>query len=159
MISSSCGNWSVLQVFVCSQFYWEKIAPKSIVIWRFERGNIRIQGHTLQCLTEKGQKNTQWSINTTLKTWLINTTTIKKNPGALGGREVSSSCSTRDTRRVTLVTNPVIGTGWGKDMYLWLTGHFQGRLWHIYNSVTINRVMVGDCQKFRSDDFNLPLVQ
>ena len=34
---------------------------------------------------------------------------------------ISSSCSTSDTRRVNLVTNPVISHEWGKDQEVFTT--------------------------------------
>jgi hypothetical protein len=59
---------------------------------------------------------------------------------------VSRSCSTRNTRRVTLVTKPVI-------CHEWLRQVSRGHLWHRY-SVAVNQVMVV-IVKLSSDDFNL----
>jgi hypothetical protein len=64
---------------------------------------------TTQRSTEKGQKDKQRSTNITHKTKERITRTPLNTGGAprCSGR-VSSFCSTSDTCRVTLVTNPVI---------------------------------------------------
>ena len=55
---------------------------------------------------------------------------------------VSSSCSTSGTRRVILVTNPVISHEWGKDgTGLQQVEHNRGNLWYRY-SIAVNQVMV-----------------
>ena len=65
---------------------------------------------------EKVQKDKQRSTKHTYKTKYRETHTPLKTGGELrcSGR-VSSSCSTSDTRRVNLVTNPVISHERGKD--------------------------------------------
>jgi hypothetical protein len=66
-----------------------------------------------------------------------------KSQGELGcsGR-VNSSCSTSGTRRVNLVTNPVISHEWGKDWEVLMTsGTYMLSLWHRYR-LTVNQVMV-----------------
>jgi len=67
------------------------------------------EGQTTQWPKEKVQKDKQQSTKHTYKTKDRATRTPLKNGGELmcSGR-VSSFCSTSDTRRVNLVTNPVI---------------------------------------------------
>jgi hypothetical protein len=61
--------------------------------------------------------------NSTHKTNKRDTRTLLKNGGELRcSRRVGSSCSTSGTRRVNLVTNPVINHGWGKDRKVFTTG-------------------------------------
>ena len=82
-------------------------------VWRYQRGNQNpfIEEQTTQWPTEKVQKDKQRS-----KTKDRVTRIPLKTGGELkcSGR-VSSSCSTSDTRRVNLVTNPVISREWGND--------------------------------------------
>jgi hypothetical protein len=64
----------------------------------------------------KAQEDKQRSRNHTYKTKDRVTRTTLKIGGGLGCSErVSNSCSTSGTRRVNLVTNPVISHEWGKD--------------------------------------------
>jgi hypothetical protein len=64
-----------------------------------------------------------------LSRWYLQTLLIKqvtRTPLKTGGelrfsRRVNSSCSTSGTRRVNLVTNPVIGHEWGKDREVFTT--------------------------------------
>jgi hypothetical protein len=57
-------------------------------------------------------------------------------------RRVSISCSTSDTCRDNLVTNPVISHEWGKDRKcLRQMEHIRGSLWHRC-SIAVNQVMV-----------------
>jgi hypothetical protein len=78
------------------------------------------------------QKNNDRATRTPLKP--------EENSGASG--KVSSSCSTSDTRRVTLVTNPVISHEWGNDHYSYLSvvayntlqGHLSEWQLTLYNS-------------------------
>jgi hypothetical protein len=99
---------------------------------RYQRGNQNLyikEEQTTQWSKEKVQKDKQRSTKHTYKTKDRVTQTPVKTGGELrcSGR-VSSSCSTSGTRRVNLVTNPVISREWGKDRevfttsgtYLWL---------------------------------------
>ena len=54
---------------------------------------------------------------------------------------ISSSCSTNDTRRVTLVTNPLISHEWGKDP-------ISVVICNIWCSVTVNQAMVANVKLF-----------
>jgi len=102
-------------------------------VWRYQREVIRI------CISKKNrqhndqkeqvQKDKQRSTKHTHKTKDRVTGTPLKTVGKLGCPErVSSSWSTSDTRRVNLVTNPVIGRERGKDREVFTTlKHFQLR--------------------------------
>ena len=71
---------------------------------------------------EKVQKNKQRSTKHTYKTKDRVTRTPLKTGGELRcSRRVSSSCSTSGTRRVNLVTNPVISRERGKDREVFTT--------------------------------------
>jgi len=65
---------------------------------------------------KKYKKNKQRSTKHAHKTKDLVTLTPLQNGGEIrcSGR-IGSSCSTSDTRRVNLVTNPVISHVWGKD--------------------------------------------
>ena len=85
-------------------------------VWRYQRcnQNLQIEGQKTQRQKEKGQKDKQWSTNHTHKTKDRVTGTLLKTEGELrcSGR-ISSSCSTSGTRRVNIVTNPlIIHFGW-----------------------------------------------
>ena len=93
-------------------------------VWRYQRGNQNpyIERQTTQWSKEKVQKDKQRSTKHTYKTKDRVTRTPPKTGGELrcSGR-VSSSCSTSGTRRVNLVTNPVISREWGKDLEVFTT--------------------------------------
>ena len=84
---------------------------------------------------------------------------VTRTPLKTGGElrcsgRVSSSCSTSDTRRVILVTNPMISHEWGRTgKCLQQVENIHGHLWHRY-SITVNQGMVST-RKFQGDDFNL----
>jgi hypothetical protein len=93
--------------------------------WRYQRGNQNPyieEEQTTQRPKEKVQKDKQRSTKHIYKTKDRVTRTPLKTRGELrcSGR-VSSSCSTSDTRRVNLVTNPVISHEWGKDREVFTT--------------------------------------
>jgi hypothetical protein len=93
--------------------------------WRYQRGNQNPyieEEQTTQWPKEKVQKDKQRSTKHIYKTKDRVTRTPLKTRGELrcSGR-VSSSCSTSDTRRVNLVTNPVISHEWGKDREVFTT--------------------------------------
>jgi len=82
-------------------------------VWRYQRGNPYIEE----------EQTTQWTnAKHTHKTKDRVTRTPLKTGGELrwSGR-VSSSGSTNGTRRVNLVTNPVISREWGKDWEVFAT--------------------------------------
>ena len=94
-----------------------------------------IEEQTTQWPKGKEQKDKQRSEKHTYKTKDRVTRTPLKTRGELrcSGR-VSSSCSTSDTRRVNLITNPVISREWGKDREVLTTmEHIRGHLWHRYS--------------------------
>ena len=99
-------------------------------VWRYQRSkqNPYIEEEqTTQWSSEKVQKDKQLSTKHTYKTKERITQTPLKTGGQLrcSGR-VGSSCSTRDTRRVNLVTNPVISHEWGKEREVFATsGTYQ----------------------------------
>jgi hypothetical protein len=93
-------------------------------VWRYQRGNQNPyveEEQTTQWPKEKVQKDKQRSTKHTYKTRDRVTQTPLKTGGELrcSGR-VSSSCSTSGTRRVYLVTNPVISREWGKDIRVYV---------------------------------------
>ena len=93
-------------------------------VWRYQRGNQNpyIERETTQWPKEKVQKDKQRSTKHTYKTKDRVTRTSPKTGGEIrcSGR-VTSSCSTSGTRRVNLVTNPVISREWGKDLEVFTT--------------------------------------
>jgi len=115
-------------------------------LWRYQRGNQNPyieEEQITQWPKEKVQKDKQRSIKHTYKTKDRVTRTPLKTEGELrcSGR-VSSSCSTSDTFRVNLVTNPVISHERGKDQKcLRQVEHIHGHLWHRY-FITVNQVIV-----------------
>ena len=92
---------------------------------------------------EKGQKVKQRSTKHTHRTkYQVTRIPLKTGSELMCPRKVSSSCSTSCTRRVNLVTNPVISSEWvitGKCLRQ--VEHLHGHLWHRY-SITVNQVMV-----------------
>jgi hypothetical protein len=93
--------------------------------WRYQRGNQNPyvkEEQTTQWPTEKVQKSEQRFTKHTHKTKDRVTRTPPKTGGELrcSGR-VSSSCSTSGTRRVNLVTNPLISHEWGKHEKVFTT--------------------------------------
>ena len=99
---SSCNS---IKTFDFSTFYRRRV-------WRYQRGNQKTyidEEQTTQWPKERAQKDKQWSTKHTYKIKDRVTRTPLKTGGKLrySGR-VSSSCSTSDTRRVNLATNPVI---------------------------------------------------
>ena len=88
-------------------------------VWRYQSGNQNPfikEEQTTQWPKEKVQKDKQRYTKHTY----ITKDRIKRTPLKTGGElmctgRVHSSCSTSDTRRVELVTNPVISHEWRKD--------------------------------------------
>ena len=88
-------------------------------VWRYQRGNQNSyieEEQTTKWPKVKVQKDKQRSTKHTHTTKYRVTRTPLKTGGELrcSGR-ISSFCSTSDTRRVNLITNPVISCEWGKD--------------------------------------------
>jgi hypothetical protein len=94
-------------------------------VWIYQRGNQNPyieEEQTTQWPKEKVHKDKQRSTKHTYKTKDRVTRTPLKTGGELRcyGR-VSNSCSTSGTRRVNLVTNPVLNREWGKDREVFTT--------------------------------------
>jgi len=100
---------------------YEKLARR---VWRYQRGNQNpyIEEEQTTQWPKKVQKDKQRSTKHIYKTKDRVTRTPLKTRGELrcSGR-VSSSWSTSGTRRVNLVTNPVINREWGKDREVFTT--------------------------------------
>ena len=107
---------------------------------RYQKGNQHSydeEEQTTQRPKEKVQKDKQRSTKHTYKTKDRVTRTPLKTGGELRYYgSVSSSCSTSDTRRVNLVTNPVISHERGKDRgVLTTSGTYHSILW--FNAIEI----------------------
>jgi hypothetical protein len=97
-------------------------------VWGYQRGNRNPyieEEQTTQWPKEKVQKDKQRSTKHTHKT----KDRVPKTPLKTGGElmcsgRVSSFCSTSGTRRINLVTNPVISHEWGKFWSLVTTRNF-----------------------------------
>jgi len=113
-------------------------------VWRYQRGNQNPyieEEQTTQWTKEKGQKDKQRSTKHTYKTKdRVTRTPLKTGAELRCSGRVSSSCSTSGTRRVILVTNPVISEG-RTGKCLQQVKHIRGHLWYKY-SITVNHVMV-----------------
>ena len=93
-------------------------------VWRYQRGNqnLYIEEQTTQLPNKKVQKDKQRSTKHTYKTKdRVTRTPLKTGDYLRCYGRVSSFCSTSDTRRVNLVTNPVISREWGKDREVFTT--------------------------------------
>ena len=88
-------------------------------VWRYQRGNQNPyieEEQITQWPKEKWQKDKQRSTKYSHKTKERVTRTPQKTGGELRcSRRVSGSCPTSGTRRINLVTIPVISPEWGKD--------------------------------------------
>jgi hypothetical protein len=88
-------------------------------IWRYHMGNQNPyieEEQTTQWPKEKVQKDKQRSTKHTYKTKdRVTRTPLKTGCELRCSGRVGSSCFTSGTRRVNLVTNPVISREWGKD--------------------------------------------
>jgi hypothetical protein len=136
----------------------------SKIVWRYQRGNQNPyieEEQTTQRPKEKVQNDKLRSTKHTYKTKDRVTRTPLKTGGELRcSRRVSSSCSTSDTHRVNLVTNPVISHEWGKDREVFTTSGTYP--WSFVPHIFHNG-QPSHCGDRKSDDFNLtkmkPLVQ
>ena len=85
-------------------------------VWRYQRGNHNAnieEEQTTQWPKESVQKDKQRSTKHTHKTKdRVNSTSLKTGGELMFSERACSSCSTSDTRRVNLVTNPVISREW-----------------------------------------------
>jgi len=93
--------------------------------WRYQRGNQKPyieEEQTTQWSKEKVQKDKQLSTKHTYKTKdRVTRTPLKTGDELRCSGRVSSSYSTSGTRRVNLVTNPVISREWGTDREVFTT--------------------------------------
>ena len=98
----------------------------------------KTEEHTTQWQKEKVQRDKQRSTIHTHKTkdratW----TPLKTGEELMRSGRVSGSCSTSGTRRVNLITHPVISHEWGKDRKV-LTNRYkscyfeQREIWHLW---------------------------
>ena len=98
-------------------------------VWRYQRGNQNsyIEEEQIQWPKEKVQMGKQRSTKHTYTTKDRVTRIPLNTVGELMcSGKVGSSCSTSDTRRVNLVTNPVISREWGKGPEVFTTsGTYQ----------------------------------
>jgi hypothetical protein len=93
-------------------------------VWRCQRGNQNPhieEEQTTQWPKEKVQKDKQRSTKHIFKTKDRTRTPLKTEGELRCSGWISSSCSTSGTRRVNLVTNPVISREWGKDREVFTT--------------------------------------
>ena len=94
-------------------------------VWRYQRSNLKSyieEEQTTQWAKKKVQKDKQRSTKHTYKSKdRVTQTPLKTGDELRCSRRVSSSCSTSGTRRVNLVTNPVISREWGKDQEVFTT--------------------------------------
>jgi hypothetical protein len=107
--------------------------------WRYQMGNQNpyIDEQTTQWPKEKVQKDKQRSTKHTYKTKdRVTRTALKTGCELRCSGRVGSSCSTSGTRRVNLVTNPVISRELGKDREVFTTSKV---LSHMYKQMTQNR--------------------
>ena len=111
----------ILNVLLYCELKWSLVRRS----WRYQRGNQNPyieEEQTTQLPKEKVQKEKQYTTKHTHKTKDWVTRTSLKNRGALRcSWSVGSSCSTSGTRRVSLVTNPVISHEWWKDQKVIMT--------------------------------------
>ena len=118
-ISTIWFHWLLWVRPVCVYFVFYRRA------WGYQMGNQNPyieEGQTTQWSKETGQKDKQRSTKHTYKTNnRVTRTPLKPERELRCSGRVSSSCSTSGTRRVNLVTNPVISREWGKDQEVFTT--------------------------------------
>jgi hypothetical protein len=119
----------------------ENLRPAVKRVWRYNYNPHIEQEQTTQWLKEKVQDK-QRSTKHTYKTKDgSSNTNPSKNRGEFrcSGR-VSSSCSTSGTRRVNLVTNPMIRHEWGKDRKVFTTSRTYPRSFatHVFHWQTLS---------------------
>jgi hypothetical protein len=147
------STYGIFLFFSFSQIYslhrWQVSSSAFIIAIRIhDKNSLTIpknpfiqEEQTTQWPKEKPQKDKQRSTKHTYKTKDRVTRIPLKTGGELrcSGR-VNISCSTSGTRRVNLVTNPVISREWGKDREV---EHIRGHLWQRY-SIAVNQSHGGD---------------
>jgi hypothetical protein len=126
-------------------------------VWRYQRGNQNPyieEEQTTQWPKENEQKDKQWSTKHIHKTKDRVTRTPLITMGELRcpGR-ISSSWSTSGSRRVSLVTNPVISDEWGKCLRQveHIRGYFLTQIFHsgqlsFHNSIIVWALLLLDRQ-------------
>jgi hypothetical protein len=134
-------------------FFYLKVSLERRRVWRYQRGNQNPyieEELTTQWPKEKVQKDKQRSTKHTYKTKdRVTRTPLKTGGELMCSGTVCSSCSTSGTRRVNLVTNPVIShmneerTG----KCLRQVEHICGHLWHRY-SITVKQGHGGNRKTF-----------
>jgi hypothetical protein len=101
----------------CSNISWR--------VWRYQRSNQKPyieEEETTQWSKENKQKDKQRSTKHTYITKdRVTRTSLKTGSELRCSGRVGSSCFTSRTRRVNLVTNPVISREWGKDREVFTT--------------------------------------
>jgi hypothetical protein len=131
------------------------ITPRRV--WRYQRGHQNPyieEEQTTQWPKGKVQKDKQRSTKHTH----ITKDRVTRTPLKTGGEikcsaRVRSSCSTSDTRRANLITNPVICHEWGKDQEVLSSGTYP---WSFVTQILHNRQPShGGDRKTFSDDFKL----
>ena len=114
----------LLVIYIFALFLLRCLYLERRRVWRYQSCNQNpyIKEQTTQWPKQKVQSDKQRYTKHTYKTKVRVTRTPLKTGGVLGcfGRE-SRSCSTSDTRRVNLVTNPVISHERGKDWEVFTT--------------------------------------
>ena len=95
------------------------LSKKSLKISKGQSESVYIEEEqTTQCPKEKVQKEKQRSTKYTHKTKdRVTRTPLKSGSELRCSGRVSNSCSTSGTRRVILVTNPVISHEWGAQLW------------------------------------------
>ena len=93
-------------------------------VWRYQRGNQNLyieEEQTTQWPIKKNKRTNNDLQNMHIKQDRVTRTPLKTEGELRCSRRVSSSCSTSGTRRVNLVTNPMINHEWGKDQEVFTT--------------------------------------
>ena len=93
-------------------------------VWRYQKGNQNPyieEEQATQWPIERVQKNKQRCTNTYKTKDRVTRTPLKTGGELMCSGRMSCSCSTSGTRRVNIVTNPVISHEWGKDRVVFTT--------------------------------------
>jgi hypothetical protein len=116
ILGFSSGNKYIILILITVTYIGVRKLRR---VWRYQRGNQNPyieEEQTTEWPKEKVQKDKQRSTKHTYKTKdRVTRTTLKTGGELWSSGRVSSSCSTSDTCRVNLVTNPVISHERGKD--------------------------------------------
>ena len=126
-------------------------------VWRYQRGNqnpLIEEGQTTQWPKEQKYKQ-----RSTKHTWHKTKDRVTWTPLKTGGEfrcsgKVGISCSTNSTRRVNLVTNPVISHEWGKEEEVFTTNGIYP--WSFVTQISHNgQPCHGGDRKISKCNFNL----